>query len=297
MDDREWMYSGRRRSREITREWVDKTEAFIKQAFDQAPGARAVFCPCTNCNNRKRQTKEGMTSHLARNGFMKNYTQWTHHGEADREREEVVRPRVEDYNADADAGVAAWLDDYNAAHFAEGLREGEGEEAEPEESAKAYYNMLSAAGKPLHGHTQVSKLDGISRLMALKSQFNLSRENFDEMLTVIGSILPAGHLLPQNMYESQKVLRALKMSYEQIHACLKGCILFRKAHKDAQYCPKCKSSRYLEVDSGEGEKRQSSYPAKILRYLPFIPRIQRLFMTEESAKQMTWHKNGKKIQY
>jgi len=31
---------------------------------------------------------------------------------------------------------------------------------------------------------------------------------------------------------------------------------------------------------------------KVLRYLPFIPRLQRLFMSEESAKQMTWHKNG-----
>ena len=31
---------------------------------------------------------------------------------------------------------------------------------------------------------------------------------------------------------------------------------------------------------------------KVLRYLPPIPRIQWLFMTEESAKQMTWHKIG-----
>jgi hypothetical protein len=112
-------------------------------------------------------------------------------------REKVVKPRVEDYNADA--GVAAWLNDFHEAHFAEGRRQQE--EEEPEASAKAYYDMLSATGKPLHGHTQISKLDGISRLMALKSQFNLSQENFDEMLTVIGSILLANHLLPQNMYE------------------------------------------------------------------------------------------------
>ena len=31
---------------------------------------------------------------------------------------------------------------------------------------------------------------------------------------------------------------------------------------------------------------------RVLRHLPFLPRLQRLFMTEESAKQMTWHKNG-----
>ena len=33
---------------------------------------------------------------------------------------------------------------------------------------------------------------------------------------------------------------------------------------------------------------------KIVRYLPFIPRIQRLFMTEDSAQHMRWHKNGKR---
>jgi hypothetical protein len=32
----------------------------------------------------------------------------------------------------------------------------------------------------------------------------------------------------------------------------------------------------------------------ILRHLLFIPRIQHLYMTEESTKQMTWHKKGKR---
>jgi hypothetical protein len=32
----------------------------------------------------------------------------------------------------------------------------------------------------------------------------------------------------------------------------------------------------------------------ILHHLPFIPRIQRLYMTEKSVKQMTCHKNGKR---
>ena len=114
------------------------------------------------------------------------------------------------------------------------------------------------------------------------------------MLAVIGTLLPEGHILPKSMYESQKLLRALKMSYEQIHACPKGCVLFRKEHEHAKFCPKCKSSRYLEVDSDDGQKRQLTIPMKILRYLPFLPRIQRLYMTEESAKQMTWHKNGKR---
>ena len=47
------------------------------------------------------------------------------------------------------------------------------------------------------------------------------------------------------------------------------------------------------MDFGDGQpKKQLTIPVKILRYLPFIPRIQRLFMTEESVQQMTWHKKG-----
>jgi hypothetical protein len=60
---------------------------------------------------------------------------------------------------------------------------------------------------------------------------------------------------------------------------------------DAKYCLKCKSSRYVEVDLGDGQKRQLMIPARVLRHLPFLPRLQWLFMTEESSKQMTWHKN------
>jgi hypothetical protein len=94
------------------------------------------------------------------------------------------------------------------------------------------------------------------------------------MLTVIGILLPEGHILPKNMYESHKLLRALKMPYEKIHVCSKGCILFRKDHTDAKYCLKCESSRFLEVDSSDGQKRQLSILMKILWYLSFIPRIQ-----------------------
>jgi hypothetical protein len=130
--------------------------------------------------------------------------------------------------------------------------------------------------------------------MGLKSELNLSREGFNKMLAVIGTLLPEGHILPKSMYESQKLLCALKMPYEQIHACLKGCILFRKEHEHAKFCPKCKSSRYLEVDSDDSQKRQPTIPMKILWYLPFLLRIQRLYITEESVKWMTWHKNGKR---
>ena len=104
-----------------------------------------------------------MGKHLCKNGFTADYTRWIYHGESDRVRDEVVRQRIDDY--DADARVGDMLNDYHEAHFEEGRRE------EPEPTTKAYYDMLSAAQQSLHGHTKVSQLDDIA-LMVVKSQFS-----------------------------------------------------------------------------------------------------------------------------
>ena len=189
------MYTGRASQGQVTNEWINKTDAFLEQAFGvAAKGASKICCPCSKCVNRKRQTKKVMGEHLWKNGFMEDYTRWVYHGEADRMREEVVRPRVEDY--DADVGVADMLNDYHKAQFAEGRME------ETEATAKAFYDMFVAAQKPLHGQTKVSQLDAIGCIMALKSQYSLSRDAFDGMLTVIDSLLLEGHLLPKSMHES-----------------------------------------------------------------------------------------------
>jgi hypothetical protein len=38
--------------------------------------------------------------------------------------------------------------------------------------------------------------------MGLKSELNLSREGFDKMLAVIGTLLLEGHILAKSVYES-----------------------------------------------------------------------------------------------
>ena len=140
-----------------------------------------------------------MTRHLFNHGFTRDYTRWTYHGEANHMRDEIVRQCIDDL--DSDAEVVDMLDDFHEAHFDEGRKE-----EEPEATMKAYYDMLAAAQEPLHGHTKVSQLDAIARLLAVKSQFTLSRDAFDVMLTVIGSLLPEGHILPKNLYEAKKLL-------------------------------------------------------------------------------------------
>ena len=62
---------------------------------------------------QEKTNEEGHGEHLWKNRFTADYTWWVYHGEADRMREEVVRPRIEDY--DADVGVADMLNDYHEA--------------------------------------------------------------------------------------------------------------------------------------------------------------------------------------
>jgi hypothetical protein len=165
---------------------------------------------------------------------------------------------------------------------------------DPEENTKQNYDTLFAAQKPLHPHTEVTQLDTIARLMAFKRDTHLCRDGFDDLLAIVGSLLPQGHLLTKSMYESTKILHSLKMSCDQIHCCPKGCMLFRKEHKDTNYCIHCNSSRFFEVDNGNGQKRRTRVAQKILWYLPFLPRIQRLFMTKESTQQMQCPALGKR---
>ena len=73
-----------------------------------------------------------------------------------------MRQRIEDYNA----GVGYMLNDFYEAHFDERHRE-----EEPEPTTKVYYDMLSTAQQPLHGHAKVSQLDDIA-LMVVKSHFS-----------------------------------------------------------------------------------------------------------------------------
>ena len=135
MENHDWMYTGHA---SMTPEWMTKTNAFLEHSFGEAArGSSRMPCPCSKCDNHVRKNRKNVGEDLCKYGFTPNYTCWIHHGEADRIREEVVRPRLEAF--DGDAGVADWMDDFQEARFGEGL------EDEPEESTKAYYDMLSSA--------------------------------------------------------------------------------------------------------------------------------------------------------
>jgi hypothetical protein len=74
-------------------------------------------------------------------GYTPGCYRWIHHGEADRIREEVVRPCLEAF--DDDAEVADMLDNAHQAQFARGR-----DKEDMEANAKAFYKMWTRHRNP-----------------------------------------------------------------------------------------------------------------------------------------------------
>ncbi|GJX54467.1 hypothetical protein Tco_0282836 [Tanacetum coccineum] len=114
---------------------------------------------------------------------------------------------------------------------------------------------------------------------------------FNEMLEFFQNVFPTakGYKLPPSYYAIKKTFKTIGLGYESIHACVNDCFLFRgDANKDVHFCPVCNTSRWKDSNT-PGKK----VPKKVLRYFPIIPRLQRLYKSSHTAKEMTWHATGK----
>jgi hypothetical protein len=56
----------------------------------------------------------------------------------------------------------------------------------------------------------------MTRLMAIKSKFAFSINCYKELMDFISEVLPMGHKMPKDMYQSKKVLEGLSMEYKKI---------------------------------------------------------------------------------
>jgi hypothetical protein len=84
------------------------------------------------------------------------------------------------------------------------------------------------------------------------------------------------------------------MNYEKIDVCEKNCMLFWKEHKDDTECMHCGRSRYVKVRNEDDVSVTTKAVTKQLHYIPITPRLKQLFLSEETAKQMRWHNEGKR---
>ncbi|GJY22608.1 hypothetical protein Tco_0396266 [Tanacetum coccineum] len=155
-----------------------------------------------------------------------------------------------------------------------------------------FEELYASANKELYpGCDYVTRLDFMTKFTYFKVKGKLIDSIFNEMLEFFQNVFPTakGYKLPPSYYAITKTFKMIGLGYESIHACVNDCFLFRgDANKDVHFCPVCNTSRWKDSNT-PGKK----VPKKVLCYFLVIPRLQRLYKSRHTAKEMTWHATGK----
>jgi hypothetical protein len=258
-------------------EWMDKATTFLEHAFSWT---QIVWCPCSICQNlRCLEDKRIINIHLCKNGFVPGYEVWTFHGESG------SRVIAEDEHDCDIRGV----DRMN--QMLKGIQV-EVTEDPPTTEVEAFFKLPKALEDPLHEHTEVTLLDFITQMMAIKFKYFFSNKCYNDHVKLISDILTKPHKVPKDMYQSKKIMSALGLKYEKIDVCPDNCMLFWKEHANEKKCLECDQSRFIKVVTQDGEKVIMEVTQKQLRYFPITPRLKRLFISKKTVRHMRWHKEG-----
>ncbi|XP_075109112.1 uncharacterized protein LOC142180908 [Nicotiana tabacum] len=223
--------------------------------------------------------------HLIINGFVHGYNKWVFHGEGFSSRKTLCL-RSNDEGSDMYDDIDGLLHDTfrnvedDLGH--EGVRDG------PSEDAKRFFMLVEEGKEELYpGCENFSKLGFTIRLYLFKCIHGISNVAFTDLLELLKEAFPFAQL-PESFYKATSMIKDLGLHYEKIHACPNDCMLFWNEYVNVDTCSVCGSSRWKNVVNVLTNKKTKT-PAKVLRYFPLKPRLQRIFMCPETAEAMRWH--------
>jgi hypothetical protein len=124
----------------------------------------------------------------------------------------------------------------------------------------------------------------------MKSKYDFSNQWYNDIMKLIIDLIPTKNNMPKDLYQSKKIVAGLVMNYEKFDVCEKNCMLFWKEYKDDIECMHCGRSRYVKVVNEDGASITSKVAVKQLHCMPITPKLKRLYLSEETAKQMRSHK-------
>ncbi|XP_076955180.1 uncharacterized protein LOC143629918 [Bidens hawaiensis] len=156
--------------------------------------------------------------------------------------------------------------------------------------------LFEDSEKPLYtGCLKFSKLSAVLKLFNAKTKYGWSDVSFTYLLEVVHEMLPEDNEFPVSLYKAKKLMCPMGLKVKRIHACPNHCMLYRKKFKNDHKCFKCGASRYKSKTKTDDvdEDVKNGQPAKLLWYLPIIPRLKRLFSNEKEAKLLRWHSDDR----
>ncbi|XP_060190439.1 uncharacterized protein LOC132619603 [Lycium barbarum] len=250
-----------------------------------------VRCPCVKCQCRNYENPEIVRLHLYKDGFQKDYTVWTSHGEMNSsfgrfqdfvvgESSRSVEPNVQSSRMhDMVQDAYGMHSDFESGNH--------GEEA-PNEEASRFFEQLKKASQPLYDGSPHSQLSIAVRLLSIKADWNVPQGAMDAVIGLIHELVDPNLEIPENYYKAKRLVSKLGLSSMRIDCCENGCMLYYKDDEGLECCKFCGRARFKRTRSG---KRVA---VKAMHYLPLTPRLKRLYASNSSAPHMRWHSENRR---
>nr|GFA41276.1 hypothetical protein [Tanacetum cinerariifolium] len=264
----------------------------LKPLVDSAGNIR---CPCKSCRLVLWVSIKHLSDHISKYGFDLSYKTWIHHGEADLPPplpviDNTRQPQMSDMTACLNE--LSYIPLNNEQNKPTQGDIGETSNDPNQANRKEFEELYASANEELYpGCDHVTRLDFMAKFTYFKAKGKLTDSIFNEMLEFFQNVFPTakGYKLPPSYYAIKKTFKTIGLGYESIHACVNNRFLFRgDANKDVHFCSVCNTSRCKDSNT-PGKK----VPKKVLRYFSIIPRLQRLYKSSHTAKEMTWHATRK----
>jgi hypothetical protein len=137
-----------------------------------------------------------------------------------------------------------------------------------------FFNLLKATEETLREHIEVTLHAFVTRLIAIKSNYFLSNNCYNELLKLVSDIHSKPHKVPKDMYQSKKLKSAIGLKYEKTDVYPENCMLLWKEHVNKKKCLECGQSRFIEFVAKDDEKVMIEVVHKQLHYIPITPNLK-----------------------
>ncbi|PKU64162.1 hypothetical protein MA16_Dca026987 [Dendrobium catenatum] len=119
-------------------------------------------------------------------------------------------------------------------------------------------------------------------MLSIKTEYNIPRECFNDFIGLMKETNPAGNLIPSDLYRTKKLVSKLGLTASKIDCCINGCMLYYKDDATEVIFRTCNAPRF-KTNLGKQHRPKKDVSYSHLFYLPFIPRLQRLYTSMSSA--------------
>lgn len=151
------------------------------------------------------------------------------------------------------------------------------------------------------GCVKYSRLSFLVKLYHIKCLCGMTNKAMTMVLELLKDAFEFANI-PNSFYEAKKTITKLGLNYEKIPVCPNNCMLYwgNKEDEERETCKICNTSKWKSkakvgvVGVSGDDNNRKKVPAKVLRYFPLKPRLQRLFLSSKSAEDMRWHANDSK---